>query len=72
MTKQKLELTWIGENNPEYDIANIEPRILEERKDLSYGDPKTENILSDVSQNHIFAWHSNPHLLRYLRNFFWL
>ena len=28
--KQKLELTWIGKNNPEYDIANIEPRILEE------------------------------------------
>ncbi len=29
MKKQKLELTWIGKNNPEYDIANIEPRILE-------------------------------------------
>ena len=43
--KQKLELTWIGKNNPEYDIANIEPRILEERKDLSYGDPNTENII---------------------------
>lgn len=33
--KQKLELTWIGKNNPDNDIANIEPRILEERKDLS-------------------------------------
>lgn len=43
--KQKLELTWIGKNNPEYDIANIEPRILEERKDLSYGDPDTENMV---------------------------
>ena len=43
--KQKLELTWIGKNNPEYDIANIEPRILEERKDLSYGDPDTENMI---------------------------
>ena len=43
--KQKLELTWIGKNNPEYDIANIEPRILEERKDLSYGDPNTENMI---------------------------
>ncbi len=41
--KQKLELTWIGKNNPEYDIANIEPRILEERVDLSYGDKDTEN-----------------------------
>ena len=43
--KQKLELTWIGKNNPEYDISNIEPRILEENKDLSYGDSKTENII---------------------------
>jgi hypothetical protein len=42
--KQKLELTWSGKDNPEYDIANIEPRILEERKDLSYGD--TEAALS--------------------------
>lgn len=44
-SKQKLELTWIGKNNPEYDIANIEPRILEERSDLSYGDSKTENMI---------------------------
>ncbi|MBI5149851.1 MAG: hypothetical protein HZA28_03665 [Candidatus Omnitrophica bacterium] len=43
--KQKLELTWIGKDNQEYDIANIEPRILEERKDLSYGDPDTENMI---------------------------
>ncbi|MFH1471683.1 MAG: site-specific DNA-methyltransferase [Nanoarchaeota archaeon] len=43
--KQKLELTWIGKNNPEYDIANIEPRILEEKLDLSYGDPNTENMI---------------------------
>ena len=43
--KHKLELTWIGKNNPEYDIANIEPRILEERKDLSYGDQNTENMI---------------------------
>ena len=45
MSKQKLELTWIGKNNPEYDIANIEPRILEEKPDLSYGDPNTENMI---------------------------
>lgn len=44
-SKQKLELTWIGKNNPEYDIANIEPRILEERTDLSYGDPNSENMI---------------------------
>ena len=43
--KQKLELTWIGKNNPEYDIANIEPRILEERIDLSYGNKDTENMI---------------------------
>ncbi|MEK7556024.1 MAG: site-specific DNA-methyltransferase [Patescibacteria group bacterium] len=43
--KQKLELTWIGKNNPEYDIANIEPRILEERTDLSYGDKDSENMI---------------------------
>lgn len=43
--KQKLELTWVGKSNPEYDIANIEPRILEERTDLSYGDKDTENII---------------------------
>lgn len=43
--KQKLELTWIGKNNPEYDVANIEPRILEERTDLSYGDKDSENMI---------------------------
>ena len=45
MSKQKLELTWIGKNNPEYDISNIEPRILEEDKKMSYGDPNTENMI---------------------------
>lgn len=45
--KQKLELTWIGKNNPEYDIANIEPRILEENPGLSNctNDPSTENMI---------------------------
>lgn len=43
--KTKLELTWIGKNNPEYDISNIEPRILEEKPELSYGDPNTENMI---------------------------
>ena len=45
--KQKLELTWIGKDNPEYDIANIEPRILEENPELSNcaNDPNTENML---------------------------
>ena len=45
--KQRLELTWIGKNNPEYDIANIEPRILEEKPELSncVNDPSTENMI---------------------------
>ena len=45
--KQKLELTWVGKNNPEYDIANIEPRILEEKPELSNcaNDPNTENMI---------------------------
>jgi adenine-specific DNA-methyltransferase len=45
--KQKLELTWIGKNNPEFDISNIEPRILEENPELSNctNDPNTENMI---------------------------
>jgi len=43
--KQKLELTWIGKNNPEYDIANIEPRILEENKKYSFGQRDSENLI---------------------------
>ena len=45
--KQKLELTWIGKNNPEYDISNIEPRILEENPELSNctNDANTENMI---------------------------
>lgn len=45
--KQKLELIWVGKNNPEYDISNIEPRILEENPNLSNckNDPNTENMI---------------------------
>ncbi len=45
--KQKLELNWVGKNNPDYDIANIEPRILEEDPTLSNctNDPHTENMI---------------------------
>lgn len=45
--KPKLELNWVGKNNPEYDIANIEPRILEEDPTLSNcaNDPYTENMI---------------------------
>lgn len=45
MSTQRLELTWIGKNHPDYDIANIEPRILIEDPEKSYGDPSSENIL---------------------------
>lgn len=37
----KLELTWVGK----YDEKEIEPRILVENPELSYGDPDTENML---------------------------
>lgn len=39
--KQKLELTWIGKG----DEPKLEPRILIEDSDKSYGDPDTENML---------------------------
>jgi adenine-specific DNA-methyltransferase len=44
MTKkplQKLELTWIGKG----DEPKLEPRILIENPEYSYGDPNTENML---------------------------
>ncbi len=37
----KLELTWVGK----YDEKVIEPRILVEDLDKSYGDPTRENML---------------------------
>lgn len=37
----KLELTWVGK----YEEKAIEPRILVEDKNLSYGDPDSENML---------------------------
>lgn len=39
--KQKLELTWIGKN----EQPRLEPRILIEDKEKSYGDPNAENML---------------------------
>ena len=38
---KKLELTWIGKD----DEIKLEPRIFIERKDRSYGDINTENML---------------------------
>ena len=41
MINNKLELTWVGK----YDNKEIEPRILIENKDKSFGDENTENML---------------------------
>ena len=38
---QKLELTWIGKG----DEPKLEPRILIENPEYSYGDRTTENML---------------------------
>jgi len=38
---QKLELTWIGKG----DEPKLEPRILIENPEFSYGDPNSENML---------------------------
>ncbi len=40
-TLQKLELTWIGKG----DEPKLEPRILIENPEYSYGDPHAENML---------------------------
>ena len=37
----RLELTWVGK----YDVKSIEPRILLEDADRSYGDPGSDNML---------------------------
>ena len=39
--KGKLELTWVGKE----DRVRLEPRVLVENPDKSYGDPKSENML---------------------------
>jgi len=39
--KQKLELTWIGKD----DEVRLEPRVLIEDPELSYGDKDTENMI---------------------------
>ena len=41
---QKLELTWIGKNDPKNQISP-EPRILIHNEEYSYGDQNTENML---------------------------
>ena len=42
MEKQgKLELTWVGK----YDKEKLEPRILIEDSNRSYGNPQNENLL---------------------------
>ena len=41
MTTQKLELTWVGKNHK----IRLEPRILIEDTEKSYGDPDSGNML---------------------------
>ena len=41
MSKQKLELTWIGKD----EEPRLEPRILIEDPEKSYGDKNTQNML---------------------------
>ena len=52
--KQQLELTWIGKHNPEYNIANIEPRILQEAPELSncQNDQNNEKNFSMTTRYH--------------------
>lgn len=40
--QQKLELTWVGKNDPR---EHIEPRILIEDPSRSYGDKNAENMI---------------------------
>ena len=39
--KGKLELTWVGKE----ERVRLEPRVLVEDPEKSYGDPKSENML---------------------------
>jgi adenine-specific DNA-methyltransferase len=39
--KGKLELTWVGK----HERVRLEPRVLVEDPEKSYGDPKNENML---------------------------
>lgn len=41
MKKQKLELTWVGK----YERTKLEPRVLVEEPDKSYGNKNTDNML---------------------------
>jgi len=47
--KQKLELTWIGKD----DEVRLEPRVLIEDPELSYGDTDTENMI--IHGNNLLA-----------------
>lgn len=41
MRKAKLELVWVGKE----ERTRLEPRVLVEDSALSYGDPRSENML---------------------------
>jgi adenine-specific DNA-methyltransferase len=50
---QKLELTWIGKGQE----PKLEPRILIEQSEYSYGDPNSGNMLIQGDKNFAF-----PHI----------
>ena len=41
MANRKLELTWIGKD----DNVRLEPRVLIENPELSYGEARTQNMI---------------------------
>ena len=48
--QQKLELTWVGKNDPR---EHVEPRILIEDESHSYGEPEESTLPNGVK------WHGN-------------
>jgi adenine-specific DNA-methyltransferase len=54
----KLELTWVGKG----EEPKLEPRILVENPDYSFGDKDTENILIH-GDNLLALNHSNKNML---------
>ncbi len=50
--KPKLELTWIGKDTR----PKLEPRILIEDAEKSYGDSKAENMLIHGDNFFAFKW----------------
>ena len=50
--KQRLELTWIGKD----EELKLEPRILIEDPEKSYGDKNSENMLMNLPTGWLITW----------------